>query len=155
MKNYYAALGSSRYEASVGEPESLFADTHAVHPSFEALSERLFRNFTGWHVPKAEKREPLSVEVMLTPEQARRGGVLAIAIPVYEVCGDCNGSGTDWPFLCRQCAGNGALMRRRQLEVDVPQLLRLGTTSELPLERFGIANLFLRLHFRVSRELVH
>src|SRR5581483_11289215 len=102
----------SRYEGDRGrpgllhpfpgesEPRSIFADAHAVHPSFEALADRLLRNFTGLDIPKAERPERLSVEVILTPEEAARGGFLSIGIPVDEVCRFCGGTGNDWLFPC-------------------------------------------------------
>jgi len=68
------------------DPVSLFSYPEAVRPSFEALVERLFRNFTGLDVPRAERPEGLTVEVLLTPEEAARGvvvliGVLSLAKP--------------------------------------------------------------------------
>jgi molecular chaperone DnaJ len=39
-----------------GAPRSIFADVHAVHPSFEALAERLRRNFMARHVPRPNDR---------------------------------------------------------------------------------------------------
>ena len=53
-------------------PVSLLPEPMAVRPSFEALAERLVRNFTGLGVPKAERPEGLTVEVLLTPEIASR-----------------------------------------------------------------------------------
>ena len=136
-------------------PHSIFADTHAVHPSFEELAERLMRNFTGRTVPKAEKPEGLSVEVILTPEEAARGGVLSIGIPVREVCSACGGTGDEWPFTCLHCRGEGTVSRMRPVQLRVPQAISLGTVPDVSLEPLGINNLFLQLRIRVSNEHLH
>ena len=138
--------------ARTWERPSIFANTHAVHPSFDALAERLLRNFTGLGVPKAERPEPLTVEVILTPEEAVRRGVLSIGVPVHEVCRACNGTGSDWLFICPHCRGEGVVCRIQPVEIRVPQELRLGLTPEVSLETLGINNLFLRLRLRVSNE---
>ena len=134
------------------EPQSLFADTHAVHPSFEALAERLLRNVADMDIPKAEKPEALSVEVILSPEEAAAGGVLSIGIPVYESCRVCGGTGRNWMFLCPHCGGEGVVSRMQPVEVGIPSSLTLGLTPELSLHALGINNLFLRLLLRVSKE---
>ena len=133
------------------EPRSVFADFHAVHPSFEALAERLLRNFTGQDIPKAERAEGLSLEVILTPEEAARGGILSIGIPVQEVCAACGGTGHDW-FPCLNCGGEGTISRMQSLQVRVPRALSLGQTPEVSLETLGINNLFLKLCLRVSNQ---
>jgi molecular chaperone DnaJ len=133
-------------------PPSIFADMHAVHPSFDALAERLMRNFTGWGVPKAERPEALSVEVILTPEEAAHGGVLSIGIPVHEVCGVCGGTGNDWLFPCRHCGGEGTVSTTQPVQVRISPSLSLGAIPEISLETLAMNNLFLTLRIRVSNE---
>jgi DnaJ-class molecular chaperone len=137
------------------EPRSIFADIHSVHPSYEALEERFLRNFTGLGIPKAEKPEGLSVEVILTPEDAAQAGFLSIGIPAYEVCRDCGGTGNDWLFPCSSCRGEGTISRMQPLDIRIPQSLKLGAMAEVSLEALGINNLFLKIRLRVSREQLH
>ncbi len=137
------------------EPRSIFADIHSVHPSYEALEMRLSRNFTGLGIPKAERPEGLSVEVILTPEEAAQGGFLSIGIPAYEVCRDCGGTGNNWLFPCLLCRGEGTVSRMQPLDVRIPQSLKLGVMPEVSLEALGINNLFLKIRLRVSREQLH
>jgi DnaJ-class molecular chaperone len=134
------------------ELPSIFEDTHAMHPSFEVLAERLLRNFTGWRVPKAERAEALSVEVILTPEEAAAGELLSIGIPIHERCRVCGGSGSYLLFLCPHCRGDGMISRMQPVRVRIPQALSLGLTHEVSLETRGINNLFLRLRLRVANE---
>ena len=137
------------------EPRSIFADVDAVYPSFEALADRLMRNFTGRGVPKAERAEPLLIEVILTPDEAQSGGVLSIPVPVHNTCDFCRGTGRDWLSACLHCAGQGVLSTDEQVDVRIPPRPHLGATFDVPLRTVGIGNLFLRLRFRVSNELFH
>jgi hypothetical protein len=64
----------------------LLGEPLAVRPSFDALLERVSRNFTGIGLPKTEGPEGLTVEVILTPEEAPRGVEVPIAVPGVESC---------------------------------------------------------------------
>jgi len=68
------------------EPVSLLAESQAVRSSLEALVERVFWNFTGLGVPKAGRPEGLTVEVILTPEEAVRGVAVPIGVPGLYRC---------------------------------------------------------------------
>jgi DnaJ-class molecular chaperone len=141
------------HDFEAGEmPRSLLADAHAVHPSVEALAERLLRNFTGRHVPKAERPQQLNVEVILTPEEAARGGVLALGVPAYQVCDTCGGSGRDWLLPCADCAGQGTVAITRPLQICLPPSSGFGARPEIALDPLGIENLYLTLSIRVSNE---
>lgn len=93
--------------------------------------------------------------MILTPEEAMRGGVLSIGIPVSEVCGLCRGTGRDWLFSCPECGGEGRVSRLQSLPVPIPSSLRLGIVPEVSLEALGINNLFVQLRIRVSNESLH
>ena len=98
------------------EPVSLFAEHLAVQPSFDALLERLFRNFTGI-VPKAERPEGLTFEVILTPDEAVRGVEVPIAVPRILSC-------HEWRERRELCRGKTA---------GRAGVLRTGVTSTGPL----------------------
>ncbi len=93
--------------------------------------------------------EPFSVEVILTSEEAARGGTLRIGIPVRDLCGSCAGTGNDWLFPCSYCGGKGMVSRMQPVRLTIPYSLRLGLTPEVSL---GVYNLKLRM--RVSDEQV-
>jgi molecular chaperone DnaJ len=101
-------------------------------------------------VPNDRRPEGFSVEVILTPDEAARGGTLRIGIPVREFCRFCGGTGNDWLFPCTYCAGKGAVSRMQPVQVTIPHSLRLGLTPEVSL---GIYNLEVRM--RVSNEQIY
>jgi molecular chaperone DnaJ len=132
------------------EPVSLLAEPQAGRPSFEALVERLVRNFTGVGIPKAERPEGLTVEVILTPEEAVRGVVVPIGVPGLHRCLDCGGAGHVWLFPCASCGEEGVIATERIVRVAIPPLIRPGAGIEGPLHGLGIDNLYLRLHVRIE-----
>jgi len=132
-------------------PRPTFTDINNVQPPFEALAEQLLRNFIGGGISQTRKSDGLSIEVILTPEEAARGGFFSIEIPAQEVCRICGGTGNDWLFSCLNCGGQGAVSRVRPVRIPVPQSLRLGAAREVYLQT-RIDNLHLHLRIRVANE---
>jgi molecular chaperone DnaJ len=132
------------------EPISLFGQPEQTRPSFEAFRERYMRNFTGRNVPKAERAESLTLDVVLSPEEAFYGCEVPVGVPVFYTCPECGGAGRVFPFRCLECAGSGMMEDQRTLRIEVPPMVRSGTVLEAPLERFGIGNLYLRVHVGIS-----
>ena len=132
------------------EPVSLLAEPLAVRPSFDALVERLFRNFTGIGIPKAERPEGLTFEVILTPDEAVRGVEVPIALPCVESCPECGGTGRVWLSPCSSCGGQRVIVIERIVRIQIPPLARPESVTEVPLDELGIHNLYLRLHVRMA-----
>jgi DnaJ-class molecular chaperone len=125
-------------------PGSLFRDRHAAHPSFDAMFERLLRNFTGHDIPKAEHAENLTVQVRMTPED-RIGSPLRLGIPTFPTCPVCHGAHQAWPFECLYCGGAGRIEEMRLVAVSIPS--RMPSEVQASLEDFGIENFYLTVRF--------
>jgi molecular chaperone DnaJ/curved DNA-binding protein len=132
------------------ESQSILYDFMTVHPSFEALRARMLRNFTGVGVPKGERVESLNVEVILSPDEARRGGVLRLRVPVFTPCTQCAGSGRNWGMACLACLGQGMSEQEEVVTVHLPPQVRHGTLFDIPLRGLGLHNFYLRLHVAVT-----
>jgi DnaJ-class molecular chaperone len=137
-------------EPLVPEPMSLLHGFRTVYPSFEPLFHRFRRNFTGVGVPKAERVESLTLEVVLSPHEALSGGTIPIRVPVFYPCPVCHGSGQYWSFPCTACEEQGMVEEEQVVRMQVPPLIRDGTVIEIPLRGLGIHNFYLRLHLRVA-----
>ena len=137
-------------EPMVDDVVSIFGDVTSVRPSFEELFARFRRNFTGRGVPKGERPQALDFELILTPDEAERGGVLPLGLPYADECSRCGGSGEDWLFHCRICHGSGVVEQRRIMNLRLPPRIRPDTILEAPLSAYGIDNLYLRLRVRVG-----
>ncbi|NIR49566.1 J domain-containing protein [candidate division KSB1 bacterium] len=121
-------------------------------PSFDEIFDRLWRNFTGATRPKSERLESLSVEVILNPDEARHGGEVRINVPVHATCPTCRGRGGVGLLECLRCAGKGSIDGEVPVPVRYPAGLTGNHTVRIPLNRFGIHNYYLTVHFRVSQE---
>jgi molecular chaperone DnaJ len=132
------------------EQQSILYDFMTIHPSFEALRARMLRNFTGMGVPKGERVESLNVEVILSPDEARRGGVLRLGVPAFVPCTRCAGTGHTWGISCLACMGQGMIEQEEVVAVRIPPQVRHGTILDMSLGGLGLHNFYLRLHIAVT-----
>jgi len=135
----------------VADPVPIMGRPEFARPSFDALFERLSRNFTGLGRPKAEREEPLHFELILSPEEAVRGILIPFQVPVLSACRTCRGSGHSGLFTCDDCEGTGRSVDSRTLEVQVPAGVRDGAVIETSLNAVGVENVWLRVQVRVAR----
>lgn len=148
-----ASTGAEPIERSGGgQPiqASLRESFAEFHPSFEELFDRLWSNFTLLTRPKAERVESLTVEIPLSPEEARCGGQARILIPARAQCPACQGHGAIGPYECWRCQGHGAITADYPLDVDYPAGVLNQCLVQVPLSRFGIENFYLTVRFRVT-----
>ena len=152
---------SSTAEPLRAEPKTSDAGTEPVeislresfdtaHPSFEELFERLWSNYSDLSRPKAEKVESLTLEVILTPGQARVGGQARILIPARAQCPACGGHGALGLYQCWKCGGHGSITADYPIELAYPPGVVNEFSVRVPLSRFGIDNFYLTVRFRVS-----
>ncbi len=132
------------------EPIFLLGQPEQTKPSFGAFRERYLRNFTGWNIPKAERAESLTLDVALLPTEAFSGCTIPVGVPVFGACSECGGTGQVFLFRCLECGGSGLVEEQRALNVRVPPRVQPGTVLEVPLEMFGISNLYLRVRVSIS-----
>lgn len=139
-----------RVEPMRSNPLPITGEPEAVRPSFEALLDRIWSNFNATG-SKAEQAQPLNFELILSPEEARRGIVVPFEVPALMVCHHCGGAGRSMMLhACRFCDGEGRLVDRRTIEISVPPGVCDGTWISVSLEPLGVENLWLRVHVRVS-----
>jgi DnaJ-class molecular chaperone len=140
----------SRPEPLIPEPVSMFDDFETYRPSFEELRQRWLRNFTRADTPKGERIEALNLEIVLSREDAARGGELPLGVPVFRPCGSCLGTGRSWLSECPACDGHGVVQQELVGRIPIPAGLRDGTIIDVPVHGLGVHNFHLRLHVRVS-----
>jgi len=137
-------------EPLISNPVPLAGQPETTRPSYEALLDRLARNFSSLDLPKAEREEPLEFELILSHREAERGILVPFDIPVFSICFRCGGVGRDGLFPCDECDGEGRAVDRDAIDVRVPGGIRDGAVIEISLEELGVHNLWLRLHVRVQ-----
>lgn len=129
---------------------SLAESFENYRPSFDELFDRLWSNFEDVSRPKAGELKSLTVEVLLSPDEAVYGGQVRVWIPARAACRACGGRGSVGLYECWRCEGHGALTTEFPLDVAYPAGLRDGYAVRIPLTRFGIENLYLTVLFRVT-----
>lgn len=134
----------------VPEPASLMKNFFSIHQSMDALFDRIFSNFTRMAFPGSREPEYLSLELILSPEEAMTGGRVPIGVPVLYPCPECRGSGREWPFECPRCLGGGMVEEEEEVALRVPPGVEPGTVYEVPLTGLGIHNYYLRVIVRVG-----
>ena len=137
-------------EPLVSKPLSVLHSVQTLHPSGAALVDRLLRNFTGLGIPKSEQREGLEVEILLTPEEAMRGGIVPLGIPIFSPCAVCGGSGREWLLPCMYCREQGMVEEEKIVRIHIPPRVSDGTIVERPISGLGIHNFSLRLAIRID-----
>jgi DnaJ-class molecular chaperone len=139
----------------VRAPVSILVDAEAIRPSFDETYDRFLGDFSGIGVPRSDHVEGLNVEVVLTPEEGRRGCALPIGVPAFHRCRQCGGSGREWLFPCLTCRQLGMIEREEIVRVRIPPMAPSGSIFEIPLRGSGIHDFCLRLHVFVEPQVAN
>lgn len=137
--------GSGRFGS-----RALFATPGSARPSADALLDRILRNFFDPGLGKGERSEALLCDVALSREEAYRGGVLPIRIPVARPCAVCHGAGSLQGRSCGGCDARGEVGSEVVIPLEIPPQVRPGSILEASLEPWGIHNLWLRARIGVA-----
>jgi molecular chaperone DnaJ len=127
---------------------SLTRSFQTFTPSFDEIFDRLWSNFSSMSQPKSKEVQNLTVDVPITPEQARRGGQARIFVPAQARCPSCRGYGGIGLYECARCAGEGVIVGDFPVSISFPQGIQGDHTVLVPLDRFGIRNMYLAVNFR-------
>jgi molecular chaperone DnaJ len=132
---------------------SLARSFHSYRPSHDELFDRIFSNFRPTSRPKNEHLENLNVVITLTPEQAFRGGQIKVALPAELICPSCGGQGWVGAYECWRCNGEGVLPGEYPVMISYRSGIPDNHVVRMPLDYYGIRNLYLTVHFRISEML--
>jgi len=133
-----------------GRDVSLLHSFRTCQPSFDEVFDRLWKNFSSITHPKSATLQNLNAELLLTLEQAHWGGQVRIFVPAQAICPTCSGRGDVGYYSCWRCGGSGSISGEYPVTVAFPPGINDGHQVAIPLDRFGIHNLYLTLLFRVS-----
>jgi DnaJ-class molecular chaperone len=135
----------------VAEPEPLNAGRRAIRvpddfattmPSISEFLDHVAQNFFGFHRKSHRPYRRLSIEVLLTPEEARSGCRVPLEVPNFERCPRCAGFESGWG-VCAMCHGYGLVEGTTRVALDIPPATRGGEHYEVSLASAGIENLLL------------
>jgi DnaJ-class molecular chaperone len=127
-QSYYAdPLGS--YSSS------LFNEIDQFFGRFEDFWMGRWPDFFG---ERDQSHQDLSVEITLTPSEARNGCIVPLEIPFWESCRRCRGSGFVGELTCGLCRGRGEERLGKRVKVTLPHGVRSGTEIRIPLRDLGL-----------------
>jgi molecular chaperone DnaJ len=118
-------------------------ETRPAHDILKAFFPGIFERGGEMQPP----REDPCIEILLSPQEAMRGGSYPVTLQVAEPCRHCGGRGAGPFFDCPACRGRGRISSRQTFELSLPPGIRDGTTASLSLTNVGFAGT--RLHVRV------
>ena len=111
-------------------PSSLFNEIDHFFGRFEDFWTGRWPDFFG---EKDQSHEDLSVEITLTPSEARKGCEIPLIIPFRVICRRCKGTGFVGELICGLCRGTGEGRSEKKIEVTIPPGVRSGTEMRFPL----------------------
>ena len=121
-----------------------------IRPSTEEILDRLWSNFAPSPVSKSERLQNLCLEIVLSPDEARRGGQMQIMLPSRRICPTCGGHGGVGFYECFRCMGSGALFGEVPVLVEFDPGISDGYQNAVSLRRLGIDDVYITLLFRIS-----
>jgi hypothetical protein len=102
-------------DLSVGVAECLADEVHVDFPSVLTVLDRMRQSFFG-----AAPRSDAGPEVVVTPQEAFRGAIVRLDVPVRRTCASCGGRGEVWNDWCVDCGGVGDVDARQAVRLRVP-----------------------------------
>lgn len=130
---YDRDLRSVEPSGSKDEPSCQGRD--AVISIFDHFNRDIFDVKDLWFDLRAP-REQL-IEIILTPDEARKGGEISLEIPFRKPCPRCMGTGFVWTLICGRCRGEGEEEVEKSVTISIPSGVRDGTTSRIPVHISG------------------
>jgi len=98
-------------------PRDCFADEIAIDfPSVRPLAEREREAFLG----ERSDLEMLTAELQLSKQDASRGAVVPLEVPLKGTCRSCGGRGETWTEPCTACCGTGDALVHHPVRLSVP-----------------------------------
>ncbi len=140
-------LEISRKHSPAVRPRPYSSHPEHSHPS--SLSDEIdqfFGRFEDlWRDPWADffgeieqSYQDLSVDIILTPSEARKGCKVLLEIPFWNRCKKCRGTGYDKEWICSLCRGRGEERLEKKIRVTLPAGVTNGTEIRIPLRRLGL-----------------
>ncbi len=131
----------------MGYPYSLFDEIDRL---FAGLGDIWISDTRDFWVDREESLRNRSLEIVLTPEEARKGCRRALRIPFRINCTRCRGTGRVGGLICGLCRGQGEERTEKRIKVDSPAGVKDGMEIRIPLRDPGFKGSDLLATLRVS-----
>lgn len=126
------------------------ADFETHSPSLEEITELFARNFPRRRQTKVTHARQLSVELLITPQEAAAGTRVQLVVPVFRPCSICSGVGRTGFAICDHCVGAGSEQMSASVDVLIPPNTPDGATIPVSLSGIGVRSVYLEVYVRVT-----
>ena len=149
-----------RYDATLRQPQdiskrpnvqniiqkrrSVFDEMHRLR----SFTDEFFEGFLPGFYTQEKGRIPdkdLYYEIILSPVEARHGGLFPITVPIIEPCPRCKDIEIWDLFLCPDCLGQGYIHSRREFSLSIPPHTKHGTQQSISMEDIGLKDIYLNI----------
>jgi hypothetical protein len=124
--------------------------SETLWPSSETILSHIQHNLLRAEASPAEPPRCFNVHVILSPDEAARGGIATVAIPAFSFCAPCGGVGYENGLACAACDGQGVLEDEETVRLRIPAMVEDFRCFELPAQGLGLHNCYLRVYIRVA-----
>jgi DnaJ-class molecular chaperone len=140
-------------------PDTHFSNRHRrfpkrsfSHPNtpLNSIFDEVFGRSRGSEQPEPGRYEDVTVEVSLTPGQARSGGRLRLQVPIRRPCHSCHGQGYFRYAPCYRCHGAGVLSGEEIVVLRFPAGIRNKQSLRFVLRPSSAAEISLTVIFRTQ-----
>lgn len=129
-------------------PSSLFDEIDEFFSSLEGFWMHGPADFFDeWDEDRADF---LSLEIILSPSEARDGCEVPLRFPFWSDCKECQGIGLNEGIICRRCRGHGKEKLQKKIRIAIPRGVRDGTLIRIPLREPNSRGVDLIATLRVS-----
>jgi molecular chaperone DnaJ len=114
---------------------------------FEPLAWSFVHSPASGDLRRPVRPGSLSGEILLSAEEAAKGGTLPLDVPLDSTCPSCGGTG-GFVFDCGRCEGEGTIERRFPVPLRIPPGVREGTVFQIAVDDPGVLSILLTIHIR-------
>ena len=137
LNRHVIPIRAAEPDRAVTPPSSLWDETRAQRSILDAFFEGLvpgpYHNF-----PSRSGNKDLYMEIVLSPEEARQGGVFPVTVPVIAPCPECRQDRWRYGQYCQTCRGCEAVQATREFSLVIPPDTRHGMTAEISMAGIGL-----------------
>jgi molecular chaperone DnaJ len=130
-------------------PSSLFDEIDQFFSTFgDSWMEGRPEFFGEW---EEDHTDLLSIEITLTPSEARNGCEIPLMIPFWADCRRCSGTGFQEGLICGLCRGCGKERIPKKIRITIPSGVKDGMRLRIPLKDRDLRGIDLIATLRVSQ----
>jgi len=130
-------------------PSTLFDEIDEFFSTFEDFWMDKGPEFSGeW---EEDHTDLLSLEIILTPSEARDGCEIPLKVPFWTDCRRCVGTGFKGGLICGLCRGRGRERIQKKIRITIPSGVKSGMQIRIPLKGRKLGGVDLIATLRVSQ----